>query len=48
MIPHACSENAKAIPHEEICGSATPMKISRRTTRYTPTNGQTRPTSKLT
>ena len=29
----ACSAKAKAIPHEEICGRATPMKINRRSTR---------------
>ena len=31
--PHACSANANAIPHDDTCGSATPMKTRRRNTR---------------
>src|ERR1039458_8257736 len=38
MPSHSGSESATATPVEEICGSATPMKISRRNTRNTPTS----------
>src|SRR5437870_12674616 len=48
VSPMAGNEKANAIPAEEIWGKATPMKISRRRTRYTPISGQAKPTSRLT
>src|SRR5260221_3416703 len=47
MTPQAWSAKANATPQEEICGSATPMNMRRLRVRYTPTTGQTKPTSRL-
>src|SRR5262249_47760611 len=41
------TESAMAMPVEEICGKATPMKTNRRRTRKTPTKGQAKPISTL-
>ena len=44
---HRGRDSAMATPVEEICGSVTPIKTSRRITKKTPTSGQENPTSML-
>ncbi len=44
---HRGRDSAMATPVEEICGSVTPIKTSRRITKKTPTRGQENPTSML-